>query len=51
MTSIKHGESQANVSYENGVPESTIHVWLKNKEKLCDFVDMVNVTDQMNRKK
>ena len=49
ITSIKHGESQANVSCDKGVPKSTICGWLREKEKLC--VDTVDSTDWMKRKK
>ena len=28
IASVKHGELQANVSHNNGAPESTIHGWL-----------------------
>ena len=49
--SIKHGESQVNISHGKRVPESSIHGQLKDKEKLHDFVDMVNSTDGMKRKK
>ena len=41
IASVKSGESQANVFHVNGVPESTIHGWLKDEENLCDFIDMV----------
>ena len=42
---IKCGESQTNLSHdgENGVPESVIHEWLRDKERLCDSVDMVHI--------
>ena len=42
---VQNGESQANVSSNNGVPQSNIHVWLKDEQKLCDFVDTVDSTD------
>ena len=42
---IKCSESQARLSHDNGVPESTIHGWLGDEEKLCDFVHMVDSTD------
>ena len=35
----------------SGVSESTIHGRLTDGEKLHDFIDMVNSTDQMKRKK
>ena len=40
--SIKHSQSQANVTHDNGAPESTIHWWVKDKEKLHDPVDVVD---------
>ena len=48
---VKHGESQANESHENGVPEQTIHGWLKDAENLHNFVVMVDSTDGMKIKK
>ena len=33
---------KANMSHNNDVPESTFPQWLRDEEKLCDFVDMVN---------
>ena len=47
ITNIKQSESQASMSCDNGVPESTIHVWLKDEEKLHDFLYMVNSADHM----
>ena len=45
IASVKHGESQASMSSDNDVPESTIHVsW-----KLCDFADIGNSTDGIKR--
>ena len=41
-TSISRGESQANKSHHNGVPGSTIHSWVRDQEKLHDFVVMVD---------
>ena len=32
--SIKHGQSQANMYCDNGVPDSTICGWLNDEEKL-----------------
>ena len=48
--SIKCSESQDNVSHDIGMPESTIHGWLTDKEKLCDFADTVDSIDQMKRR-
>ena len=44
---VQNGESQANVSHDNGVPQSTIRGWLKDEQKLHDFVDTVDSTDGM----
>ena len=41
---------KANVSHDNGVPQSTIPGWLKEEQKLCYFVDTVDSTDGMKRK-
>ena len=41
MVNLKH------VSRDNGVPQSTIHGWLKDEQKLHDFVDTVDSTDGM----
>ena len=35
--SIKHGQSQVSVSRDNGVPDLTIHGWLRDKEMVHDF--------------
>ena len=51
IAGIKRGESQANVSRDNGVPGSTIRGWLRKEWKLRDFVDTVNSTDRMKGKK
>ena len=51
MASIKCNESQANMSHANSVSEATIRGWLKDKEKFHDFVDTVNSTDGMKRKR
>ena len=51
IASIKWSESLAQVFQDNGVPESTIHGWLKDEEKLHDFVDTVDFCDEMKRKK
>ena len=47
----KHDESQASMSCDNAVRESTVCRWLKDKEMLCDFVDMVQSSDGINRRK
>ena len=48
---MQTGESQANVSRYNGVPQSTNLGWLKDVQKLYDFVDTIDCTDGMKRKK
>ena len=49
--SIRQGESQASVSCDNGVPESNIYEWLRDKENMHDFVEKDDLTDQIKRKK
>ena len=44
INSVKHGESQANVSCNNGVPLWTIHGWLRDNEMLNDSVDTIDYT-------
>ena len=44
IANVKHVESQAHVSHV------IICGWLREEEKLHDFVDMVDSTDQMKRK-
>ena len=51
IASIKCGESQVNMSCDDGVLGSTVHGWLRDKEKLRVFVDMLNSTDWIKRKK
>ena len=51
ITSAKHGELQAYMFLDNGVLESTIHGWLRDEEKLHAFVDRVDSTDWVKRKK
>ena len=48
--SVTLDESEANMSHDNDVPDSTICRWLKNEDKLHDFVDTVDSTDWMKRK-
>ena len=51
VTNVKGGVSQASVSRDNGIPESTIRGWIKDEQKLRDFVDSVDSSDGMQRKK
>ena len=48
IASIKCSESQANMSSDNGVPESTIHRWLRDEYKLCDFIDWMKRKKSQN---
>ena len=47
---INNGKSQAKVSRDIGVSESTLCGWLKDKEKLREFLHMVDESDGLNRK-
>ena len=52
ITRVKGGGfSQASVSRDKGIPESTIRGWIKDEQKLRDFVDTVDSSDGMQRKK
>ncbi len=52
VTRVKQrGETQAKVSRENGVPESTLRGWIRDEKKMRDFVDTVDSSDGMKRKK
>ena len=51
IDSIKHGESQASVPCDSGMAKSAIHGWLKEENKLCNFLHKLDSTDQMKRKK
>jgi len=44
-------ESQAKVLRNLGVSESTLLGWLKDKEKLCEFLHTVDESDGLNRKR
>jgi transposase-like protein len=51
VTRVKqHSETQAKVSRENGVPESTLRGWIRDEKKMRDFVDTVDSSDGMKRK-
>lgn len=50
IANVKHGGPHASVFTDNGLPELTIHGWLRDERKLHDFEDTVNSTDQMKRK-
>ena len=45
IASIKRAASQGDVSCDDDVPESTIRGWLRDKEKLCDFVEAIANTE------
>ena len=51
IVSIKHGQSQTNMSHDNGAPESTIHGQFKGEEKFFDILDVVDSIDRLKRKK
>ena len=51
VTRAQNGESQANVSHNNAVAQSTIRGWLKDEQKQCNFVDTVDSSEGMKRKK
>ena len=48
---VDKGESQAKVSRDLGVSESTLRGWLKDKEKLHEFLHTVDESDGLNRKR
>ena len=48
---IDKGESQAKVSRDLGVSESTLRGWLKDKEKLREFLHTVDENGGLNRKR
>ena len=50
IASIKWSdETEANLSHDNVVPESTISRWLTDKERLCEFIHIVDSTDLMKK--
>ena len=48
IASFEHGESQANMTHHNHMPQLSIHQWFK--EKLCDFVYTAHSTDGRKEK-
>ena len=48
---VRRGESQAKISRDIGVSESTLRGWLKDELKLREFVHSVDETDGLARKR
>ena len=48
---VSKGESQAKVARDIGIPESTLHSWIKNQAKLREFVHTIDGGDGLNRKR
>jgi len=48
---IRNGETQAKVSREIGVPESTLRGWLKDEDKLRNFVADLDKEEGLQRKR
>ena len=48
---VRRGESQAKVSRDNGVPESTLRGWLKDEEKLREFSTSLDGSERLKRKR
>ena len=48
---VRRGESQAKVSRDNGVPESTLRGWLKDEEKLREFSTSLDGSEGLKRKR
>jgi len=46
---VNNGESQAKVLRDIGVSKSTLRGWLKDKEKLREFLHTENESDGLNR--
>jgi hypothetical protein len=51
MDTVKHSESKASLFWEFGVPEGTVHGWMKEEDKLQLFVDQVDDKIGLDRKK
>jgi len=47
---VNKGESQAKVLRDLGVSESILRGWLKDEEKLHEFLHTVDKSDGLNRK-
>ena len=48
---VRRGESQAKVSRDNGVPESTLRGWLKDEDKLREFSTSLDGSEGLKRKR
>ena len=48
---IKSWESQAKVGREIGTASSTLHGWLKEETKLCEFVHSVDKSNELARER
>lgn len=48
---VRNGESQAKVSRDLGVAESTLRGWIKEETKLRNFVHTIDEGDGLNRKR
>ena len=51
VSRIRNGETQAKVSREAGIPESTLRGWLKEEPKLRQFLEEVDSDDGIKRKR
>ena len=51
VSRIRNGETQAKVSRETGIPESTIRGWLKEEPKLRQFLEEVDSDEGLLRKR
>ena len=51
VSRIRNGETQAKVSREQGIPESTLRGWLKDEGKIRDFTDELDQPEGMARKR
>ena len=54
LNAVEHtdsGETQAKVSRDLGIAESTLQGWLKEKDKLREFLHTVDESDGLNKKR
>jgi hypothetical protein len=43
-----YGDTQASLLHKFGIPEGTVHSWMKEENKFCSFVDsIVDLYSQM----